>query len=217
MSTQQERHPDTRDEQARPQGSTPMPPAVAPDAAPGHHDAATRASPTKAEQRGVVIVPVPASAATPQTLTPRGPASAAREAVHIAPNIRELIAAAPLATPQELRAAREQRDLNKIVHGVLMVGLLISTLLMLVGVGLDLLFQRDLSAAIPDLGEVAGRVLAFRPSGFLALGLLVLIATPILRVVSSIGAFVYERDWRFASLTIAVLAVLLIGLLLGRG
>jgi uncharacterized membrane protein len=51
----------------------------------------------------------------------------------------------------------------------------------------------------------------------LALGLLVLIATPILRVVGSILAFLYERDWRYAGVTTVVLIVVLISLLLGKG
>ena len=125
--------------------------------------------------------------------------------------------AAPLATPQEIQIAQEPRDLNAVVHGVLIIGLIISTALMLVGVGLALFSQRDLPTAVPEIGDVINRVRALRPSGFLALGLLVLIATPILRVIGSIGAFVYERDWRFAGVTTLVLGVLIVSLVLGRG
>jgi uncharacterized membrane protein len=135
----------------------------------------------------------------------------------VAPNLRDLVTAAPLPTQQETQVAQERRDLNEVVHGVLIIGLVISTALMLAGIGLDLFEQRDLPTAVPDIAEVVGRVLALRPSGFLALGLLVLIATPILRVIGSIGAFVYARDWRFAALTTLVLGVMLISLLLGRG
>jgi uncharacterized membrane protein len=127
------------------------------------------------------------------------------------------VIAAPLATPQEIQIAQERRDLNAVVHGVLIIGLIISTALMLVGVGLALFSQRDLPTAVPEIGDVINRVLALRPSGFLALGLLVLIATPILRVIGSIGAFVYERDWRFAGVTTLVLGVLIVSLVLGRG
>jgi uncharacterized membrane protein len=127
------------------------------------------------------------------------------------------VIAAPLATPQEIQIAQERRNLNAVVHGVLIIGLIISTALMLVGVGLALFSQRDLPTAVPEIGDVINRVLALRPSGFLALGLLVLIATPILRVIGSIGAFVYERDWRFAGVTTLVLGVLIVSLVLGRG
>ena len=127
------------------------------------------------------------------------------------------MAATSLLTAQADLLAKERRDLNEVVHSVLILGLAISTVLMLAGVGLALFEQRDLPAAVPDIGEVFSRVLALRPSGFLALGLLVLIATPILRVVGSIGAFMYERDWRFAAVTSLVLGILVASLVLGRG
>jgi uncharacterized membrane protein len=100
---------------------------------------------------------------------------------------------------------------------VLIIGVAISTALMLVGIGLDLIYQRDLPMAVPDVGEVLQRVVSLRPSGFLALGLLALIATPILRVMRSIIAFVYERDWRYAGVTTLVLLALIISLLLSKG
>lgn len=56
-----------------------------------------------------------------------------------------------------------------------------------------------------------------RPSGFLAAGLLVLIATPILRVAGSIFAFLHERDFLYAGITAFVLLIVLASLLLGKG
>ncbi|MBP1602740.1 MAG: hypothetical protein H6Q06_2891, partial [Acidobacteria bacterium] len=44
-----------------------------------------------------------------------------------------------------------------------------------------------------------------------------LIATPILRVLGSFVIFLYERDWRYAGVTLIVLLVLAASLLLGRG
>jgi uncharacterized membrane protein len=44
--------------------------------------------------------------------------------------------------------------------------------------------------------------------GLLHAGLVVLIATPIVRVVSSFLSFVRDGDWPFAGLTAAVLAIL---------
>jgi uncharacterized membrane protein len=215
MSTERKLHPELLDGQVRSERS--MPSSVAPDAGAEPPGVAPTASPGHPARGGVVVISVPSSAATPQTFTERAPTPALREAVHVVPNIRELVTAAPIATPQEVLVAKERRDLNEIVHGVLIVGLIISTVLMLAGVGLDLFSQRELPASVPDIGEVISRVLVLRPSGFLALGLLVLIATPILRVIGSLGAFLYARDWRFAGATTLVLAVLIVSLLLGRG
>ena len=183
-------------------------------------DGAAIAPPTGVAPKAAAVVVLPASQSSPQPKphsTARGPAPAQAGGVHVAPNLHELITAAPLATPEDVQTAKERRDLNEVVHGVLIIGLVISTTLMLIGVGLDLFYRRDLPTVVPDIGEVFTRVLAIRPSGFLAFGLLVLIATPILRVVGSIGAFLYERDWRFAGVTTVVLVVLIVSLLLGRG
>jgi uncharacterized membrane protein len=61
------------------------------------------------------------------------------------------------------------------------------------------------------------RVAALRPSGFLALGLLVLIATPIFRVIASIFVFIYERDWRFVVITFIVFLIVMISVVFGKG
>jgi uncharacterized membrane protein len=214
MSTKREHPPDTVHSQL-PQDATVTAEVAQDTKARGGDAPETLRAPTV--RSAVVVVPVPSSTSMPQAPSAtRSPAPAQRD-VHVAPNLRELVTAAPLATPQEAQAAKERRDLNEVVHSVLIIGLVISTALMLIGVGLDLFYQRDLPTAVPDIGEVISRVLVLRPSGFLALGLLVLIATPILRVVGSIGAFVYERDWRFAGITTLVLVVLVISLLLGHG
>jgi uncharacterized membrane protein len=169
-----------------------------------------------AEREAVVVVDVPPGTAAPETSAAH-PTRAGLRDIHVVANLHELVAATPLAASEEDALARERRDLNEVVHGVLIIGLAISTSLMLVGVGLAILYGRDLPTTVPDVGDVLDRVFALRPSGFVALGLLVLIATPILRVVGSIGAFLYERDWRFAAITSLVLAILIVSLLLGRG
>ena len=57
--------------------------------------------------------------------------------------------------------------------------------------------------------------LAFQPPGLLALGLLVLIATPILRVLGSVIGFIVERDWRYALITSIVFLIVVASILLG--
>jgi uncharacterized membrane protein len=47
------------------------------------------------------------------------------------------------------------------------------------------------------------------------LGLLLLIATPIARVVFSVVGFVRQRDWLYVVITLVVLALLSYGLLAG--
>jgi uncharacterized membrane protein len=53
------------------------------------------------------------------------------------------------------------------------------------------------------------------PTGFLDLGLLVLLATPFVRAVALCGDFVRRRNWLFAGVSLAVVAILVLSGLLG--
>jgi uncharacterized membrane protein len=72
-------------------------------------------------------------------------------------------------------------------------------------------------AAFPHtLRDVASGIAAGRGQAVVALGLMLLIATPILRVAVSIVAFALQRDRLYTALTAAVLLILLVSLLLGK-
>ena len=64
-------------------------------------------------------------------------------------------------------------------------------------------------------GVVQG-VVALRSEAVVQLGLLLLIAVPILRVAVSVIAFALERDWLYVVVTALVLAILVFSLLGGR-
>ncbi len=136
--------------------------------------------------------------------------------VHVNPNLHELVNGIG-ETPQQAQRLREQRDVNDVVHQMLILGLVLSTALMVFGLALDLFYQRVPPTQVPEVGDVVTRLLTLRPSGFLAAGLIVLIVTPVLRVVGSIFAFLYERDRLYAGITTLVLAIVLASLFLGRG
>jgi uncharacterized membrane protein len=50
------------------------------------------------------------------------------------------------------------------------------------------------------------------PRGTIQLGLLLLIATPVARVIFTVFAFLYERDWTYVVITLIVLTLLLYSL-----
>jgi uncharacterized membrane protein len=58
--------------------------------------------------------------------------------------------------------------------------------------------------------------LTLRGRAIIQLGLLLLVATPVARVVFSALAFARQRDWTYVLLTLVVLAVLLYSLFLGE-
>jgi uncharacterized membrane protein len=55
------------------------------------------------------------------------------------------------------------------------------------------------------------------PLAVIVLGLLVLLLTPVLRVLVSVVTFAQERDWLYTGITLLVFCILLISFLLGRG
>lgn len=67
-----------------------------------------------------------------------------------------------------------------------------------------------------DLREVVAGIAGFRGQALVMAGLLVLMATPVVRVAMSLVVFARVRDRAFALLTSAVLVLLLLSLALGR-
>ena len=59
--------------------------------------------------------------------------------------------------------------------------------------------------------------LAGKPYAIIGLGMLLLIATPVVRVALSVVFFLVERDWLYMGITMFVLAVLLLSLVTGIG
>jgi uncharacterized membrane protein len=67
------------------------------------------------------------------------------------------------------------------------------------------------------LGTLSAELARHRGEAVVTLGLLVLIATPVMRVAISILAFIYQGDRIFTLITTVVLCLLLLSLVLGRG
>lgn len=58
-------------------------------------------------------------------------------------------------------------------------------------------------------GDIFHQALALDPRGIIQLGILLLIATPIARVIFTVFAFVCERDWIYVGVTLIVLTILI--------
>lgn len=111
-----------------------------------------------------------------------------------------------------------------IVSRILIGG--VATSAVLVGLGfvgsLMVGWQGSLLGAPPggtaptDFGGVPAGLLALRPEAIAQLGLLVLIATPVLRVATSVVVFLLEGDGLYAAVTLVVLGILLASLLVLR-
>jgi len=64
-----------------------------------------------------------------------------------------------------------------------------------------------------SIGGIVVEALRFQGRGLIQCGLLLLIATPIARVVLSVVAFLRQRDWLYVAVTLIVLALLSYSLL----
>jgi len=56
-----------------------------------------------------------------------------------------------------------------------------------------------------------------QPQAIIASGLLLLIVTPVVSVITSVVAFAIERDLRFVVIALVVLAILISSMLIGKG
>jgi uncharacterized membrane protein YfcA/uncharacterized membrane protein len=109
------------------------------------------------------------------------------------------------------------RQAELLISNVLRGGVLLSAIIILIGVIMH--YARPAVAASAGLGyphtlgEVIPAILAGNAQAVITLGLLVLLATPVLRVAVSIGAFALEHDWLYVGVTTLVLALLLASIL----
>ena len=109
---------------------------------------------------------------------------------------------------------RSTAELERVIGRLLVVVTYVSVACILVGV---LLMARDgvspLDPAPPfDLSTIPADLLALRPTGFLWLGILLVLATPISRVVVAGWGYARRGDRRFLAISIAVLVVIAIGI-----
>ncbi len=120
---------------------------------------------------------------------------------------------------------REDQHMDKIMSVVLRTGVLLAAGLVFLG-GVIFLVRHPMPAsnyrvfqgAAQELRTIPGilrEAAKFHGRGLIQLGLLVLIATPVARVLYSVFAFIYEKDWKYVAVTLIVLGLLLYSLIGG--
>jgi uncharacterized membrane protein len=72
-------------------------------------------------------------------------------------------------------------------------------------------------AELRTVPQIVHQAMALRPLGLIQFGLLLLIATPVARVLFSVLGFALERDWMYVVITLLVLALLVYTLTSGSG
>lgn len=113
-----------------------------------------------------------------------------------------------------MQAERADAAESRWISGILRAGLVVSLALMLGAIAWALAEGRSLEAPRVRPFDLAG---ARGPDALALLGVVVLAATPAVRVGALIVLWTRERDRRFALVAATVAAVLTIASLLGRG
>jgi uncharacterized membrane protein len=123
------------------------------------------------------------------------------------------------------------RKVELTISALLRIGVVTSLLVVLVGTTVTFVHHPHYLSSRQDLGPLTKPGAEFPHSiptlirglqhgqgrAIVMAGLLLLIATPVLRVAVSVLAFVYQRDRTFVIITTVVLALLLTSFVLGRG
>lgn len=122
--------------------------------------------------------------------------------------------AAELPPPLGRVDAGTEEPVRRFIQLVLRGGLVISFTLMLAGLAVKAVEGSDQAPATPlfSLGTEgdAGDII-------MAVGILVLAATPAIRVFSLIVLWAREKDWHYTAVAVAVLVVLVAAAALGHG
>jgi uncharacterized membrane protein len=116
----------------------------------------------------------------------------------------------PKRAPDPARAATDRQTetgLNTSISRVLAIGLLAAVVLLLVGVVLALARPDLPLVRKTSIADLPRALASFEPGGFFDLGLFVLVATPVARVVALGLGFARRRSWVFCCFSLIVLAV----------
>ena len=126
---------------------------------------------------------------------------------------------------KDLNQEKIEKNIEIIMGNLLRVGVLLSASIVLLG---GVLYLLQYGSTIPNYGVFHGEPTKFRhvtniisdafsfhKLGLIQFGIILLIATPIARVIFSVVAFLYEKDFLYVGFTLLVLGVLLYSLWAG--
>lgn len=116
------------------------------------------------------------------------------------------------------KAEKHERNMESILGNLLRTGVFISSGIVMLGGALNLIrhghepvtwekFHGE-PAALRSLSGIADAALATQGKGIIQLGLMLLVAVPVLRVAASMLIFTQKRDLTFVAITLSVLLML---------
>lgn len=123
-----------------------------------------------------------------------------------------------LRTADERRARREQsRQLEARIATVLRTGVISAAVLLTISMPWMVFQDRSHRARHLSVGEALRRLPELDPRALAAVGVLIIVATPILQLMTSAFLFWRKKDRLYVGLTLMVFVIIAIGALLTGG
>lgn len=119
-------------------------------------------------------------------------------------------------------SVQKDRDIENIMGNLLRTGVVAAAVIVFIGAVLYLIKYgltlpeystfRGEPAELKSIGGIISEAFSFHSRGIMQLGLLVLIATPVARVIFAIIGFSIEKDYTYTVISVIVLCILLFSL-----
>ena len=124
--------------------------------------------------------------------------------------------AAPGDRGSDAPARHVMDPVERTVSRILIAGIALSVALMAIGIVLGAVGGDGLPSGVVPLADMPSLLLDLDAGAYVSLGLIVLVATPFVRVAGSLVAFAVQGDRRYVGVTAVVLTVMCVSVLLGK-
>jgi uncharacterized membrane protein len=111
----------------------------------------------------------------------------------------------------------KERQIDHLIHYTLLAGVSTSAILLTLGLLIILVRDTPRPEVAPPLSEILHQAFMANGVDLLYLGLLLLMITPVARVMMLVYGYARIGWWRFALISLLVMVLLSIGLTLGIG
>jgi len=109
----------------------------------------------------------------------------------------------------------KERQVDHLIHYTLLAGVSISAILLILGLLIILVRNTPCPEVTPSLSEILRQAFMANGAGLIYLGLLLLMITPVARVMMLVYGYARVGWWRFASVSLLILLLLGTGFVLG--
>jgi len=122
-----------------------------------------------------------------------------------------------LSEAERLRRREESRRLEARIATVLRTGVIIAAVLLTVSLPWIVLEDRTVGKHYLSVGEALRDLPELDPRGLAAVGVVILVATPILQLLTSAFLFWRKHDRLYVVLTLTVCAIVAVGIMFAAG